>query len=142
MVLKSPYISLKRKKWDLKGEKGIFVGYGETTKGYRVYFPGKEIVKVKRDVIFVTPEEKENGKEDKKHSICPQDDLILEHMESGKFETEASTDEEEENELLIEEVQETEGESNEEYETPNEEGDIPTTTTRSGRCVRRPQKLK
>ncbi|KMQ87101.1 transposon unclassified [Lasius niger] len=132
----------KRKKWDLKGEKGIFVGYGETTKGYRVYFPEKETVEIKRDVIFVTPEEEENWKEDRQHPICLQDGLILEQMEGGESEqTESSIDDEEESEPRIEEIQETEGESDEEYETPNEEGDIPTNTTRSGRRVRRPQRL-
>lgn len=104
-----------------------------------MYFPEKETVKVKRDVIFVTLEEEENWKEDRQHSICPQDGLVLEQMEGGESEqTESSIDDEEESEPRIEEIQETEGESNEEYETSNEEGDIPTNTTRS---VRRPQKL-
>lgn len=43
----------KRHKWDAKGEKGIMVGYGETTKGYRVYFPQKSEVETKRDIVFV-----------------------------------------------------------------------------------------
>lgn len=41
----------KRRKWDQKGRKGIFVGYSEETKGYRICFDGKE-VSLSRDVIF------------------------------------------------------------------------------------------
>ncbi|CAL1681112.1 unnamed protein product [Lasius platythorax] len=93
----------KRKKWDLKGEKGIFVGYGETTKGYRVYFPEKETVEIRRDVIFITPEEEENRKENGQHSICLQDGQILEQTEGGESEqTESSIDDEEESEPRIE----------------------------------------
>ena len=32
---------------------GLFVGYGETTKGYRVYFPDRNIVEVKANVDFI-----------------------------------------------------------------------------------------
>jgi len=41
----------KRRKWDQKGRKGIFVGYSEETKGYRICFGGREI-SISRDVIF------------------------------------------------------------------------------------------
>ncbi|KAL4126736.1 hypothetical protein QTP88_010945 [Uroleucon formosanum] len=41
----------KLRKWDQKGRKGIFVGYSEETKGYRICFDGKE-VSLSRDVIF------------------------------------------------------------------------------------------
>lgn len=41
-----------RKKWDSKGEHGLFLGYGETTKGYRIYLTSKKIVDTKKDVIF------------------------------------------------------------------------------------------
>jgi len=47
----------KRRKWDQKGRKGIFVGYSEETKGYRICFDGREI-SLSRDVIFkesITP---------------------------------------------------------------------------------------
>lgn len=43
----------KRKKWDSKGQKGILVGYGEDFKGYRVFFPEKNKVEVRRDVVFL-----------------------------------------------------------------------------------------
>lgn len=58
----------KRKKWDPKGVRGIFVGYGETSKGYRIYFPEKQTVDIKRDVIFIKPE-KENNEEENKQLV-------------------------------------------------------------------------
>lgn len=51
----------KRKKWDAKGEKGIFVGYGENTKGYRIYFHKKQSVEVKRDVVFLDKKKVNEG---------------------------------------------------------------------------------
>lgn len=53
----------KRLKWDSKSTKGLLVGYGEDTKGYRVYFPESKTVEVKRDVIF--KEQAEKGKVEK-----------------------------------------------------------------------------
>ncbi len=57
----------KRRKFDAKGEKGIFVGYGEYTKGFRIYFPEKNMVEIVRDVTFVKkyvePERKESEEE-------------------------------------------------------------------------------
>ncbi|KAL4143977.1 hypothetical protein QTP88_006222 [Uroleucon formosanum] len=41
----------KRRQWDQKGKKGIFVGYSEKTKGYRICFDGREI-SLSRDIIF------------------------------------------------------------------------------------------
>lgn len=46
----------KRVKWDNKGEKGLMVGYSEDVKGYRVYFPQKNTVEIKRDVVFIDNE--------------------------------------------------------------------------------------
>lgn len=48
----------KRQKWDSKGEKGVLVGYGETVKGFRIYFPQKNNVEIKRDIVFLQNEEK------------------------------------------------------------------------------------
>ena len=42
----------KRQKWDAKSKKGIFVGYSNNTKGYRVWFPGTTNISIFRDVIF------------------------------------------------------------------------------------------
>ena len=42
----------KRKKLDPSGKKGIFVGYSESSKSYRIYFPGFNKIDIRRDVIF------------------------------------------------------------------------------------------
>jgi hypothetical protein len=42
----------KRSKLDPLGNKGIFVGYSETSKAYRVYIPGHKQVEISRDVTF------------------------------------------------------------------------------------------
>lgn len=42
----------KRRKWDLKSEKGHFVGYIEGVKGYRIWVPRTNKIEVSRDVIF------------------------------------------------------------------------------------------
>ena len=34
------------------GKKGIFVGYSETSKAYRIYVPGQKFIEVSRDVTF------------------------------------------------------------------------------------------
>lgn len=37
----------KRSKLDATGKKGMFVGYSETSKAYRVYVPGQREVEIK-----------------------------------------------------------------------------------------------
>nr|XP_049701711.1 uncharacterized protein LOC110381443 isoform X2 [Helicoverpa armigera] len=49
----------KRLKWDPKGERGLMVGYEENVKGYRIYYPEKNVVETKRDIVFLQQEEKE-----------------------------------------------------------------------------------
>ena len=34
------------------GKKGIFVGYSETSKAYRIYIPGQRNIEVSQDVTF------------------------------------------------------------------------------------------
>lgn len=66
----------KRRKWDPKGEKGIMVGYGDNVKGYRIYFPQKNRVEIKRDVVFIDVENKQENEETvtwKIESTIPQD---------------------------------------------------------------------
>ena len=41
-----------RKKLDPSGEKGLLVGYSETSKAYRVYIPTRKRIIVRRDVQF------------------------------------------------------------------------------------------
>lgn len=42
----------KRRKWSPKSKKGVFVGYDDCTKGYRVWFPSEHKVETHRDVVF------------------------------------------------------------------------------------------
>ena len=42
----------KRTKLDPSGRKGIFIGYNETSKAYRIYFPGFKKIDISRDVTF------------------------------------------------------------------------------------------
>jgi hypothetical protein len=42
----------KRSKLDPSGNKGVFVGYSETSKAYRVYILGYRKIEISRDVTF------------------------------------------------------------------------------------------
>ena len=42
----------KRTKLDPFGKKGIFVGYCESSKAYKIYFPGFKKIDINRDVTF------------------------------------------------------------------------------------------
>ena len=42
----------KRTKLDPSGKKGVFVGYSERSKAYRIYFLGYKKVDISRDVTF------------------------------------------------------------------------------------------
>jgi hypothetical protein len=42
----------KRTKMEPSGKKGVFVGYSENSKAYRIYVPGQRQIEVSRDVAF------------------------------------------------------------------------------------------
>ena len=42
----------KRTKLDPSGKKSIFVGYSESLKAYRIYFPRSKKIDISRDVTF------------------------------------------------------------------------------------------
>ena len=42
----------KGSKLDPTGKRGIFVGYSETSKAYRIHVPGFKKIEINRDVIF------------------------------------------------------------------------------------------
>ena len=42
----------KRTKFDPSGRKGVFIGYGDTSKAYRIYFPGFKNIDITRDITF------------------------------------------------------------------------------------------
>lgn len=70
----------KRRKWDSKVEKGVMVGYGENVKGFRIYYPQKNTVEIKRDVVFTGLEK----------SVTVKDVTLMPEPDSE--ETEHSTD--------------------------------------------------
>jgi hypothetical protein len=37
---------------DPSGKKGIFVGYYEVSKGFRIYIPGQHHIEINKDVTF------------------------------------------------------------------------------------------
>jgi hypothetical protein len=42
----------KRTKIEPSGKKGVFVGYSENSKTYKIYVPGQRKIEVSRDVTF------------------------------------------------------------------------------------------
>jgi hypothetical protein len=42
----------KRNKLKPSGKRGIFVGYNESSKSYRIYVPGQQKIEISRDVTF------------------------------------------------------------------------------------------
>ena len=42
----------KRRKLDAKSKKGVFVGYQENCKGYRIWIPTEKRLEISRNVIF------------------------------------------------------------------------------------------
>ena len=43
---------LKARKLDARAQVGQFVGYDSESKGYRIYWPGKQSISIKRNVVF------------------------------------------------------------------------------------------
>ncbi|PNF38679.1 hypothetical protein B7P43_G18349 [Cryptotermes secundus] len=80
-----------RKKWDMKSKKGIFVGFGENTKRYKIHSPDTDKVTLERDVIFVPEKEGEQyieyGKSD------PSPTQIEEMDNTAQEQTEVQDDE-------------------------------------------------
>jgi hypothetical protein len=42
----------KRKKLEPSGKRGVFVGYSESSKAYKIYVPGQQKIEISRDVTF------------------------------------------------------------------------------------------
>ena len=65
----------KRTKLDPSGRKGIFVGYSDTSKAYRIYFLGFKKIDINRDVTF---------DEDSSYFICRRTPIqeVEEHEET------------------------------------------------------------
>lgn len=82
----------KRLKFDSKAELGYFIGYGENTKGYRIYFPEGNIVDTKRDVIFIKKSEeykerdRRQGKENYIHFDTQEETEQVSELEESQYE--------------------------------------------------------
>lgn len=63
----------KRKKWDAKSQKGIFVGYEFHTKGYRVWNPNTKDVGIHRDIVFECETDNDDRFEDSLEEIIDDD---------------------------------------------------------------------
>ena len=61
----------KRTNLDPSGKKGIFVGYSENSKAYRIYFPGFKKINISRDVTF--DEDSAYNKSKKRHAEEPEE---------------------------------------------------------------------
>lgn len=62
----------KRRTFDAKAKRGYFIGYGEETKGYRVWYPDTNQIMTVRDVVF-------SGRFDRTiaRGVCEDDDAWL-----------------------------------------------------------------
>lgn len=98
----------KRTKLDAKSEIGIFVGYSNTVKGYRIYFPDKNEVAIHRDVFFIPENEIETI-------------VSLENKETIKLQQETESDTPEE---LLENQEHVNIDSETEEEKENQEENI------------------
>ncbi|KAK9721521.1 Zinc knuckle [Popillia japonica] len=127
-------------------------GYGETTKGYRIYYPEQRIVKVKRDVIFIKDRVEVARKEVEQECATEQNTLTGEDMlNCNEEESEDNKRQDERNrDKDLRETEETGRENDivEEYvnmqnevnrENLNEERNV--VKTRSKREIRKPKWL-
>ena len=65
----------KRSKLDPSGKKGLFVGYSEQSKAYRMYIPGYRQIELSRDVTFdedTTFRKSKKDKEDEEEHETPK----------------------------------------------------------------------
>jgi len=84
----------KRRKLDAKSEKGIFVGYGETTKGFRIYLPRTNTVSLHRDII-VNPNE--NDSLSLKNESFTFENLSIEQHKESEYQENLNQDSENNN---------------------------------------------
>lgn len=70
----------KRLKLDAKSKEGIFIGYSENTKGYRVFFSQNKKVEILKDVIFL-PEKNTASRETKNVLTNEEEEAENENIE-------------------------------------------------------------
>lgn len=131
----------KRRKLDPKAEEGLFVGY-EDTKGYRVYFPDRNEVSVKRDIVFL--QDKGENKGEKKNLGENVEKIIYLDQEEIESDSEGQIcierQEEEVNNQEQVEIQESEQAIQQKNETSESNSGLSEETikrTKSGREVKK-----
>jgi hypothetical protein len=72
----------KRMRLDFSGRKGIFVGYNETSKAYRINVPGQRQIEISRDVTFDEDEAFKRSREshldeDREEQEAPRDVVMI-----------------------------------------------------------------
>ena len=68
----------RRTKLDPSGRKGVFVGYSESAKAYRIYIPRQRKIELSRDVTFeedIAYRRSRHAKSDSDEQEAPQDVL-------------------------------------------------------------------
>lgn len=85
----------KRRKWDAKSRKGIFVGNDLDSKGFRVYFPEEHKIDVVRDVVFKPSSPVTLVQTNSYRLVFPTEDVQIE-MESEDLGDDRTAPEEEE----------------------------------------------
>jgi hypothetical protein len=71
----------KRMKLEPSGKKGIFVGYSETSKAYKIYIPGKRQMEISLDVTFDKDEafrrSRESHMDEDRDEKAPRDAIMV-----------------------------------------------------------------
>jgi hypothetical protein len=72
----------KRTKLDPSGKKGTFIGYSETSKAYKIYFPGQRQIEISRYVTFDEDEAFRRSREshmdeDQEEQEAPKDAVMV-----------------------------------------------------------------
>lgn len=110
----------KRLKWDAKNMFGIFLGYSQDVKGYRIYLPEKNTVEILRDIIFLPEKdiEPERVIEENKETVKQENQELIAELNTQN-EAESSSDSEldiEEEERHLEENVDSDSSENEDQE--------------------------
>lgn len=110
----------RRLKWDAKSKTGFFVGFGETTKGYRVFLPEENDVQIKREVVFLkeTKVSTETTEREDIEYVSEESEWPVEHLED---EYHSFYEEEMHDQIIEEQLEEREEEQEKQEETIQKE---------------------